>query len=139
MHVLRYLNAARPPPWRKSTKVGHATGDRGKDTADTAERRDDRRGLLTLFIGLVLGCPNWAVKCERSSCRGRRAAHECAVGRINWPSDLMVRRSIYMEVAEPPACWSPFLIRRMLTSGAVTLPATALDKPISLLPGGGVS
>lgn len=48
--------------------------------------------------------------------------------RIGWPSDLMVRRGIFMEIAESTRLLSPFFVQRMLTSETVTLPATAIGQ-----------
>lgn len=47
---------------------------------------------------------------------------------IGWPSDLMVRRGIFMEIAESTRLLSPFFVQRMLTSETVTLPATAIGQ-----------
>ena len=47
---------------------------------------------------------------------------------VGWPSDLMVRRGLYMEVVESTRLLSPFFIQRMQPSEYVTLPPTAVGR-----------
>ena len=131
MHVLRYLERSSPASLEEIHQgAGLPRATVARILLTLQNEGMIRRGFADALYRISARLPELGREVrERDRLAEAAAPHMNALcGRINWPSDLMVRRGIYMEVAESTRLLSPFLIQRMLTSEAVTLPATAIGQ-----------